>query len=369
MKSHHHSKSSSGYANNFDNNGFSANGNSDNQYRNSLDYSSSNNVFYNNANKRFSQGWYSNSSSNTRNSGLFDDTLEDTKSTSNNTSMIEEENFFNLQQQYFNTPSSSPLVNKSTRSSRSFKVDQRPLSFQQDNSMLNNNTSNNDSNAANRIIETDDDGLCFSFTVTPNEVILMCSSDLMHMYMDKSIQFVQDALTSKEEQKEGDKVVLMPDEYVILQIACEGDSIGKKILELSQPLSKAKIPIFLTSNYYSDLILIPVKYKERALKIISSIPSDGSSSSTPMPTGIGIFSGDLKTNDVSLYGDDSNDKDKQDIDDVDLEKEVFKMFKESGIAPTFDLGLEMVWTGARSGSEVDVLKQVLLNISTLKIEA
>ncbi|GMG29840.1 unnamed protein product [Ambrosiozyma monospora] len=384
MKGHNHSKSSSGFANNLcssnDNNGTSANGFTDNQNRNSLDYSSSNNVFYNNTNKRYSQGWYSTASSNTtRNSGLFDDTLEDIKSTTN-TSMIEEETSpFDSQQRYISTPASSPLVNKSTRSSRSFKVDQRPPSFQQDNSIYSNNNSNNDSSSSNRILETDDDGLCFSLTFTSDEVILMCASDLMHRYMDKSLaasQLIQDVLATKQEQKQKDKVVLLSDEYVILQIICDGDNIGKKILELTQPLSKAKIPIFLMSNYFSELILIPVKYKEHALSIISSLPSGGSTCPTsfaPIPTGIGIFTGydKISTNGVPLYDDNIealNGTSKEDINVDDIEQEVFQMFKDSGVTPRLNLGQEMVLTGARSGTEVDLLKQVVLNISRLSID-
>lgn len=164
----------------------------------------------------------------------------------------------------------------------------------------------------------EDDGLFFHLAFTTEEVTLMCSTKLIQKYLSKPIKLDEDS-------------TLISDEFFIMQVFSDGSNIGKKILELTQPLSLNNISLFFISNYFSDLVLVPIKDKRKALRILEEKDSDN-----------------------------CNDE---------LEVKTFELFKENNIKPILDTEVKLLLTGARSGDSVEVLRQTAESIARLHTES
>lgn len=179
----------------------------------------------------------------------------------------------------------------------------------------------NEDNYSEEIEE--DDGLFFHLAFTSEEVTLMCSTKIMKKYLSKAMKLDSNS-------------TLISDEFFIIQVFSDGSNIGKKILELTQPLSLNNISLFFISNYFSDLVLVPIKEKSKALKILEE----------------------------------SNGKDEDDVNSYinDLELKTFELFKNNNIKPKFVTKVKLLLTGARSGDCSEVLKQTAESISRLNTE-
>lgn len=172
--------------------------------------------------------------------------------------------------------------------------------------------------------EIEDDGLFFHLAFTKEEVTLMCSTKLMKKYLSKAMKLDPSS-------------TLISDEFFIIQVFSDGSNIGKKILELTQPLSLNNISLFFISNYFSDLVLVPIKNKGTALKILEETQNG------------------LDETRANSY---SND----------LEVKTFELFENNNIKPKLVTDVKLLLTGARSGDCAEVLKQTAESISRLNTE-
>ncbi|GAV27146.1 hypothetical protein PMKS-000607 [Pichia membranifaciens] len=172
--------------------------------------------------------------------------------------------------------------------------------------------------------EIEDDGLFFHLAFTRDEVTIMCSTKLMKKYLNKAMKMDPES-------------TLISDEFFIMQVFSDGSNIGKKILELTQPLSLNNISLFFISNYFSDLVLVPIKDKAKALKILEETQNG------------------LDETRANSY---SND----------LEVKTFELFENNNIKPKLGTDIQLLLTGARSGDYAEVLKQTAESISRLNTE-
>lgn len=167
--------------------------------------------------------------------------------------------------------------------------------------------------------EIDDDGLFFHLAFTAEEVTLMCATKLINKYLSNAIKMDKES-------------ILISEEFFIIQVFSDGLNIGKKILELTQPLSLNNISLFFISNYFSDLVLVPIKDKKKALEILKNV-----------------------RNDEELY-------------QVELESKTFKLLKDNNIKPKLVTDVKLLLTGARIGDSIEILKQTAESISRLNTE-
>jgi hypothetical protein len=153
-------------------------------------------------------------------------------------------------------------------------------------------------------------------------VTLICSTRLIRKHLWKAIKLDKES-------------TLISDEFFIIQVFSDGLNIGKKILELTEPLSLNNISLFFISNYFSDLVLVPIKDKVKALEILKKVESEDN---------------------VNLYGE-------------ELEHKTFELFKNNDIRPKLVTDVRLVLTGARSGDFIAVLKQTAESIARLNTES
>ncbi|KAH3667493.1 hypothetical protein OGAPHI_003142 [Ogataea philodendri] len=158
-------------------------------------------------------------------------------------------------------------------------------------------------------LDSQDDGLFFHLAFTPEEVTFMSSSALIRKYLAKPLAL------SKQLQM---GATLLDEDFLVLQVLSDGSVIGKKILELTAPLSERKIPIFFISNYLSDIVLIPARHRDDAVDILENGVSSDTSS---------------------------------------LEKETFNLFRSSSIKPVLNTAVKLLVTGARPGDLSVVLRR------------
>jgi hypothetical protein len=183
---------------------------------------------------------------------------------------------------------------------------------------------NEDTQSLGEIVENEieDDGFFFHLAFTTEEVTLICSTRLIRKHLWKAIKLDKES-------------TLISDEFFIIQVFSDGLNIGKKILELTEPLSLNNISLFFISNYFSDLVLVPIKDKVKALEILKKVESEDN---------------------VNLYGE-------------ELEHKTFELFKNNDIRPKLVTDVRLVLTGARSGDFIAVLKQTAESIARLNTES
>jgi hypothetical protein len=217
--------------------------------------------------------------------------------------------------------SSDESINESFSDNNTKNVHQDEYQLSNSTHLINNNTEDLNNLTLNDKNEIEDDGLFFHLAFTTEEVTLMCSTKVMKKYLSKAIELDKDS-------------ILISDEFFIIQVFSDGLNIGKKILELTQPLSLNNISLFFISNYFSDLVLVSIKDKIKALKILE-------------------------------------ESQRKDIDETsnDLEIKTFELLKKNNIIPKLDTDIKLVLTGARSGDSVEILKQTAESISRLNTES
>ena len=195
-----------------------------------------------------------------------------------------------------------------------------------DSSSLRSNDSNNNMSNNNNSDNEDeiDDELFFHLAFTSEEVTLMCCSKLIKKYLSNAIKLDKES-------------ILINDEFFIIQVFSDGLNIGEKILEITQPLSLNNITLFFISNYFSDLVLVPIKDKELVINILNEKKKD-------------------------------NNNDEDNGKQIELENKTFELLNNNNIKPKLDTNVKLTLTGARIGDSLEILKQTAENISKLNTE-
>ncbi|CDK25419.1 unnamed protein product [Kuraishia capsulata CBS 1993] len=204
-----------------------------------------------------------------------------------------------------------------------------------------------DSHSQDSSIEEDDDGLFLHVAFTPDEVTVICSSSFVKSLFDQPLE-------SKDSRAQ-----VLPDSYLALQVGGDGLSIGKRVLELTQPLSEAGISIFFISNYFSDIVLIPENAREKVVSalevkgfhfsdISGSYMVDRTAVSTPpSPSSMAPVESSAPSSRKPSLQDSITGND---LPEENLESRTFKVFKTAGIKPHVHTHAKLLITGARSGS-------------------
>ncbi|VEU23134.1 DEKNAAC104014 [Brettanomyces naardenensis] len=188
-------------------------------------------------------------------------------------------------------------------------------------------------------IEVGDDGLFFHLAFTVEEVTLMCSSKIIKKYLGKTLKFC------KEHLQEEKQPTLLEDKFLVLQVFSDGLNIGKKILELTEPLSLCGISLFFISNFFSDIVLVPVKEKQKVLEVLKGMEGEkmGQPKQMKVEENFSAPASPL----------------------TDLETTTFDLFKSKLIKPKLIGDVKLLLTGARSGDCANVLKRTAEALSRL----
>lgn len=89
-------------------------------------------------------------------------------------------------------------------------------------------------------------------SLTPVECTIVCPTDLVDMLFGRELARLKTS-----------SVQVLRDRYLAIQIDGDGLDSGSRVLEVSDPLSAAKIPIFFLATYFSDYMLVPEAAMDR----------------------------------------------------------------------------------------------------------
>ncbi|CEJ60427.1 hypothetical protein PMG11_09002 [Penicillium brasilianum] len=104
-------------------------------------------------------------------------------------------------------------------------------------------------------------------SITPVEVSVICPRRLVEKYFDPLINQLAQIDASL-----WSRVDISDNDYIAMQVLGQGLEAGKRVLELTSPLSMAGISIFFITTYFSDYILVPLRSKS---SVISTLESRG----------------------------------------------------------------------------------------------
>ncbi|KAK4143715.1 ACT domain-containing protein [Dichotomopilus funicola] len=228
-----------------------------------------------------------------------------------------------------------------------------------------------------------------NISITPIECSIVCHSAWAESIFAPAIR----RLSSQQ----ANSVAISGDTYIALSVYGTGMDAGSRVVELTSPLALAGIPIFFTTTYYSDFILVPTKDRQAVVKtllarnfvfsnddqsqLVSANPSPTSSATAHRHGGFGfggVSSGSvyptshsrvpsqpttLTTNDLSTSptspppaGLSSAVKEAAAADDVDaLHQRTFDLLRKRHVTPYIEPGLTLVQcSGLRSSGVISL---------------
>lgn len=179
--------------------------------------------------------------------------------------------------------------------------------------------------------DDDDDGLFFHVAFTPQECTIMCAEQLAGEYFSDSLKVAEKLKIPCQK---------LPESYLALTVAGDGLNMGKRVLELTEPLSSADISLFFLSNYFSDIVLIAESARDQ---VVSILETKGFS-----------FSNVSQSYVVESVESSANFKVSDTIAAQTLDVRAFELFEESHIVPEIE-NTKLLLTGARAGQSADVI--------------
>ncbi|KAJ4293556.1 hypothetical protein N0V90_008839 [Kalmusia sp. IMI 367209] len=96
-----------------------------------------------------------------------------------------------------------------------------------------------------------------NISITPIECSVVCSRKLADDLFVPALNLLDAASKSQ--------VSITSEDYVVMQVDGEGLDAGQRVLELTSPLALAGISIFFITTYFSDYILVPIRYKTQVV--------------------------------------------------------------------------------------------------------
>ncbi|KAJ4411538.1 hypothetical protein N0V91_001322 [Didymella pomorum] len=106
----------------------------------------------------------------------------------------------------------------------------------------------------------DDEQIFINISVTPVECSIVCSRKLVNELFVPILESLDSSSTSE--------VHISREDFVVMQLDGEGLDADRKVLELTGPLALAGISIFFITTYYSDYILVPLRYRNRVTQAL-----------------------------------------------------------------------------------------------------
>ncbi|KJX97591.1 hypothetical protein TI39_contig478g00018 [Zymoseptoria brevis] len=94
-------------------------------------------------------------------------------------------------------------------------------------------------------------------SITPNECSIVCPRKEAEALFAPLIGGLSDALQNA--------VSISDEDYSVITIGGEGLEAGQRVLDLTNPLALAGIPIFFITSYYSDFILVPFSARPKVI--------------------------------------------------------------------------------------------------------
>ncbi|KAF2785770.1 hypothetical protein K505DRAFT_368820 [Melanomma pulvis-pyrius CBS 109.77] len=96
-----------------------------------------------------------------------------------------------------------------------------------------------------------------NISVTPIECSVVCSRTLACELFIPALEALN--ATAKSQ------VSITPEDFVVMQVDGEGLDAGQRVLELTSPLAMAGISIFFITTYFSDYILVPLRFRTQVV--------------------------------------------------------------------------------------------------------
>lgn len=180
----------------------------------------------------------------------------------------------------------------------------------------------------------DHDNYFFHIAFTPEECTIICSKSKTDTLFRKPIQLCH--------QLGYNDVQLIEENFINLQINSDGSDRSLQIIQLTRPLSDNGISLFFLSSHFGDIVLIPYRYKERVLDILTEKKYQYSDLSNSF----------IITNDVSIYATDSSKLD---------------WLKDTQTRPHISSNIKLLLTGSRSGEVTNTIVKAATIIATDKV--
>lgn len=189
---------------------------------------------------------------------------------------------------------------------------------------LNKSSSHHDS-------EEEQDDHFFHIAFTPTECTVICSTHKFDVLFNEALKTAH--------QLEYNDVIVLDEPYLNLQVDSEGDfNNSARILELTRPLSEHKITLFFLSSHYTDIVLIPFRYKKQVMNILSNHKFQFSE-----------VSRSYIAENMNLPEPTEEDNALRGFTAHDLESNTLKLFKEAGISSVINRKVKLLLTSARRG--------------------
>ncbi|KAH7135217.1 ACT domain-containing protein [Dendryphion nanum] len=99
-----------------------------------------------------------------------------------------------------------------------------------------------------------------NISITPIECSIACSRELALKLFIPAREQLATALKNQ--------VSITTEDYVVMQVDGEGLDAGQRVLELTSPLALAGISIFFITTYFSDYILVPLRYRSQVVNAL-----------------------------------------------------------------------------------------------------
>lgn len=99
-----------------------------------------------------------------------------------------------------------------------------------------------------------------NISITPIECSIACSRELAQKLFIPARDQLSSTLKSQ--------VSITTEDFVVMQVDGEGLDAGQRVLELTSPLALAGISIFFITTYFSDYILVPLRYRAQVVKAL-----------------------------------------------------------------------------------------------------
>ncbi|KAF2871144.1 ACT domain-containing protein [Massariosphaeria phaeospora] len=96
-----------------------------------------------------------------------------------------------------------------------------------------------------------------NISITPIECSVVCSRKLADELFVPALGMLSAVPKSQ--------VSITSEDFVVMQVDGEGLDAGQRVLELTSPLALAGISIFFITTYFSDYILVPLRYRAQVV--------------------------------------------------------------------------------------------------------
>ncbi|KAJ4373729.1 hypothetical protein N0V86_007872 [Didymella sp. IMI 355093] len=106
----------------------------------------------------------------------------------------------------------------------------------------------------------DEEQIFINISVTPVECSIVCSRKLVN---ELFVPILNDLDSSSKSE-----VHVTTEDFVVMQMDGEGLDADRRVLELTGPLALAGISIFFITSYYSDYILVPLRYRNKVTQAL-----------------------------------------------------------------------------------------------------